>query len=177
MYTAFSFLFGAVVIAVSVLPYCVQDRRVRRACFIADAVLCALGALSLLLSLLLAGGIFSDSALAEDYRDWASDLFYLWVRVSGVSAAVAGGAVLTAALIRHPLRRIRTAVAAAVSVVLLILGGAFSAFAWSETADLVTTVHLWTLGCAALVLAGPAVDAWRAMREKPKPAAPKKKKS
>jgi len=169
-----SVFLAAAVIALTVLPHCTADRRLHRACFAADLALCILGAVLLILSRCLAAGLFSDAALTEDFRAWAQDVYFLWVCLSGVLAAVAGGAVLAAAVIRHPMRRVRHAVAAAVSLILLIVGGGYTALAENAAADLTTPVRLWTWGCAVLVLAGIAADAARSMKNPP--AAPKKKK-
>lgn len=166
MFSVFACILGAAVIAVSVAPYFLRTRRALTAVLITDLALLAAGVGCLMASVLTVRGTLANAALDSEYRAWAWDVYKLWVRGAGITAAVPGVIALVAAWARHPWRRVRNAVTAAVSILLLVVGGVYVLIAENGTADLVTPAWLWTFGCAALVLAGAAVDAAHALREK-----------
>lgn len=145
----------------SLLPYLTHRRGLLRTVLVTECVLCVLGAVCVILSVVTARAVLSDPALTEEGRAWAADTYTLWCRMSGVFAGVIGGCVLLAALLPHPMRRMRTAVTAAALVILLVLGQAYLAVAASDVLDLTLPITLWTLGCAFLVRLGAAVDAIR----------------
>ena len=163
-------------VLLALLPYFTDRRGVRRAVLVMECVLCVAGVLCVILSAVTAQAILSDPALAGESRAWASDTYSLWVRMSGITACVIGGCVLLAALIRHPMRRMRTAVTAAAFSILLILGRAYLAVAVSDAVDLTWPITLWTVGCACLCRLGAAVDAIRFRAPSPAKNIPQKKK-
>ncbi len=139
---------------------CLTDRRgMLRAVLVTECVLCVLGVLCVILSAVSAREVLADPALTDDTRAWAGDMYFLWLRMSGIFAAAVGGCVLLAALIRHPMRRVRAGVIAAVFAVLLILGQTYRTVAANDAADLTLPLSLWTVGCACLSRLGAVVDA------------------
>jgi hypothetical protein len=85
----------------------------------------------------------------------------VWFRGAGIFTAIVGGAVLTAALIRHKLVRTRRLVALSGALLVLLGGAAYTVMCTSETLDFRLPVCLFTLGCAGVTQAGCAVDLLR----------------
>ncbi len=167
MFAFAAVLLSAAAIAVTVLPHFLHSRTLLRAVLLANLLLCAVGAMCLFLSVSLTVDTRVLAAVvAEDaeFWEWAADMLSVWRYTCGFFSAVIGGIALLAALIRHPLRRVRSAVMAVSSVLAWILGGAYAVTCETPVVDLVTLVHLWTAGCALLLLAGSAVDAAWALR-------------
>lgn len=130
--------------------------RLARAAGIVNAAVCAAGGAAMLCAALL----FSHDAAAVggETEAWARDAFGLWARMAGVFTAAAGGALLLAALIRHKMTRTRTAVFACGALILLGAGYAYAATCRSSDVDAGFWALVYTLGCAALLGAGNAVD-------------------
>ncbi len=159
MFVFVAVLLSAAAIAVTVLPHFLHSRALLRAVLIANLLLCALGGVCLLLSVRLSARVLADAASDAAFCGWASDMLSVFQRAGGGFAAVTGGITLLAALIRHRMRRVRSGVMAAVSILFWFLGGAYAVMCETPAADLTTPVQLWTAGCALLLLTGSAVDA------------------
>ncbi len=158
MYFFISLLLSCAVIFSCAAVITGKKRTLLRITFILDLALLAAGIACLIAASVQTGSIFSNTALDESYRAWASDAYSLWVRTSGIFSAVIGGVLLLAAAIRHPMVKIRTFVSASIPILLLVGGGIYAVFVENEVADLVTDVYLWTVGCACLAPVGVYLD-------------------
>ncbi len=163
MFAFAAVLLSAAAIAVTVLPYVFHSRRWLAVLLCVNLLLCIAGIGCLAGSVFLSRQTLAGAGSDAEFCGWASDMLSVWRYTGGTFAAAVGGITLLAALIRHRMRWVRSAVMAAVSVLLWFLGGAYALTCETPLADLVTPVHLWTAGCALVILAGAAVDAARAL--------------
>lgn len=163
MFAFAAILLSAAAIAVTVLPHILHSRRGLSVLLATNLLLCVAGAVCLVLSVRFSEDTLASAASDAEFCGWASDMLSVWRYTGGTFAAAVGGITLLAALIRHRMRWVRSAVMAAVSVLLWFLGGAYALTCETPLADLVTPVHLWTAGCALVILAGAAVDAAHAL--------------
>lgn len=158
MYFLFSLTICCAVIFVCAAPIAAKKRPLLRTAFVLSLVLLAAGIACMIAASVKADVIFSDSALDETYRAWASDTYGLWARTSGIFSAVIGGILVLAALVRHPMVKMRAAIASAVTILLPIGGGIYAVFAENSVTDLVTPIHLLSLACACLIPLGAYLD-------------------
>ena len=166
MFTVFAILLSLLFCTLSLIPTAFRmHRRVLRGGVFVAAGTVALGVLSLLFSLILSGALLTDGSLAESFKGWASDVWSLYERFTGIAAFLLALLLLAAALIRHPLFRMRAAVAAVAAVLLLILGGAYGVIAATDGAEVLTPLYLWTVGWAALLQTGNFADILLALRD------------
>lgn len=103
--------------------------------------------------------ILYDVSLTEEYIAWATDAIRIAIRCGGFLTALIGGAVLAAALIRHPFARIRRVVACAGAILIALLGRAYSAMCVTESASPAVPIQWFAAGFAGLMLCGSLVDA------------------
>ncbi len=176
LFTVFAILLSILFSILSLIPAAFRGhRRVLRAGLFGGAGVLFLGVVCLLAAALLVGGLLSDGGLSVNFKTWAADVWSLYARCTGIGAGVLSLFLLAAALTRHPLFRIRAAVAAVASILLLILGGAYGVVAATDGADLLTPLYLWTVGCAALLSGGNVADAALALSDIRKEKSQKKK--
>ena len=149
-------LCGIGVILSTCLRRTAPTRRAKTAVLCAEAIWVLGGALCLGISLWLAAHAEGGTA-AE--RAWAADAFALWLKAGGSTAAVTGGILLCAALIRHRRERIRAFVGCMSFLVMLLFGGCYGVLCVGEGIDPSLWVWLSALGMAGLLRLGAAADA------------------
>lgn len=151
MYTFVSVLVIAAVLFACTASVFAKGRALRVAALSVSLALLAAGIFCLIAASVRAGALFANASLDAQFREWASDTYGLWARGAGITSAVLGGILLLAALIRHPLKRIRAAAGAILAALLLIFGGLYAVTVANAVADLVTPVQLCSIAYACLV--------------------------
>lgn len=120
---------------------------------------CALGILFCGMGCASFSAILHHATATEEQIAWASDAVWLGLRTGGLLTLLIGGTVLVAALIRHPLVRIRRVVACAGAILMTLLGRGYAAMCVAETVSPAVPVQWFTAGFTALMLCGSFVDA------------------
>ena len=155
----------------------VRDRRALRGLAWGSLGLNAAGAALIVAALILFARANRLTENAELLR-WAEDMFRIWLRYGGGFSAVVLLCTVSAVLIRHKLRTVRTLGAAAAGLLVLIVGAAYAVLCEAETVNPALWVRLSTLGFAGLVQLCCTLELFFALRTKPDaPAAGKKKQS
>lgn len=120
---------------------------------------CSLGILLCIAGTVNYRNLLRDPIVTGDYASWVRDAMSIALRVGGFLTLLIGGTVLVAALIRHPMVRIRSIVACCGTVLTVLLGRAYSVMCVTENASPASLIDLFTGGFAALMLLGSFCDA------------------